>query len=79
MAVHSSFSRFKRSNGIYHTTFLGQDRIRWKSTGTKHKGETLKKLTVFEKLFVPNLPRLRLSKYVAEFLAFARGNHDAAR
>ncbi len=37
-------SLFKRSNGIYYILYEDGERRKWKSTGTSHKSEALKRL-----------------------------------
>ncbi len=72
--IPERLSLFKRSRTFY-LLYYSQGKRRWKSTGVSTRPESLKKLTEFRELFQTRAQHVILSKFTADFLAFAESNY----
>jgi len=76
MSTLGKFYLYKRSNGIYYLGFLVNGKRQWKSTGARTKSDALKSATNFHDLIDAKPKQVLLTKFMDDFLPFARTNYS---
>jgi len=77
MSEPTTFSIFKRSNGIWYILFERDGRGCWKSSHSRSKQEALKKIARLKDFLKPLPKRMVLSQFIREFLLYARATYSA--